>query len=179
MRKVGGTAGFTLIEVLVAMTLLALALALAAQLLAEGAQRLSDVAAEQRDQAVPLALSRLRADVQAATALSLEGGLAGRVLLTGLPEGRILYERSGDELVRSPLSATGAPIARVVLIQGLTAWSCELRGPRLLRLDLRYLGSARRRSPLALPPSWRGPRVEERSESLFLALRGAGLGDSW
>ena len=52
-------------------------------------------------------------------------------------------------------------------------------GPRLVRLDLSYWGSARRKSPLAMPPGWRGPRQEERAETLFLALRGNGLGSAW
>lgn len=177
-----GASGFSLLEVLISLAVLALALALAAQLLAEAAGMFADVAAEQRDLPAPLALDRLRADVRAATGFAVLPGGPGHdpaLLLTGPPAGDVLYAREGGELVRRVLDPLGTPGQPAPLLGQVTDWRPFSLGPRLLRIDLSYRARTRRRTPLALLPAHAGPPTQLRQETLLLAPRGAGLGNSW
>jgi hypothetical protein len=173
--------GFTLLEVLISLVLLMLALALAAQILLETSQVLTEAAAEQLDAPIPLAVARLRGDVLGSAAFTVVEGPRGEagLLLEGHPAGTILYERAGDELRRTLLDPGGAPLGEGVLMRGVTGWSCIEVGPRLVAIEIRYRRRTVRPSPLSTLPAFRGPRTKERTESLLLALRGAGLGDSW
>ena len=171
-----GAAGFTLVELLVSLFLLLLALALAAQLLVESSQMLADAAAEQVESPLPLAVARLRADIVGAASFTL---LDDRLLLEGHPAGTVLYEMTGDELRRIVVDAAGEPLGESVLLRGVAGWRCSEAGPRLLAVAIRYRRRAVRPSPLPVLPAHRGASSEERTETLLLAPRGAGLGGSW
>jgi prepilin-type N-terminal cleavage/methylation domain-containing protein len=170
-------AGFTLVELLISATLLLFALALAAQLLMESAEQLVDASAEQADPAVPLLLDRLRGDVLASSGYAACS--ADELLLTGHPAGQVLYERIGDELHRVVLDPSGAPLREGVPWRGVSFWSCQPAGFRLLRLDLQYRRRTVRRTLKPSLPGERGAATELRTETLFLTPRGAGLGSSW
>jgi len=172
-----GEAGFGLIELLVASVLLLVALAIAAQLLMESAEQLVDATGEQADPTVPVLLDRLRADVRAASGYTDCG--ADRLLLTGHPAGEVLYQRIGDRLHRAVLDSAGTLLGDGVPWRGVSAWSCQPLGPHLLRLDLQYQLHKVRRTLNPSLPGERGPATEERTETLFLAPRGGGLGESW
>ena len=104
----GSEAGFTLVELLISLLLLSLALALAAQVMMEGAQMLTDAAAEQADAPMPLVAARLRGDIRAATGFEVLEGLEGPALfLDGHPAGLVVYQKIGDELRRTVLDETG------------------------------------------------------------------------
>src|SRR5438309_152411 len=101
--------GFTLIEALLAATLLtltllllmALGLALAAQLLMETSQMLVDAAAEQSESALPLARARLRADINGclnAVAVRNEDARLTELWLVGHPTGTVRYRKAGSDL---------------------------------------------------------------------------------
>jgi prepilin-type N-terminal cleavage/methylation domain-containing protein len=182
VRPVRGSraAGFTLVELLVSLLLLLLALALAAQILVESSQMLADTAAEQVESPLPLAVARLRADVLGSASFS---ALQDNLLLEGHPAGSVLYELAGDELRRIVLDAADEracePAGESVLLRGVAGWRCSEVGPRLLAVTIRYRRRAVRPSPLPTLPAHRGPSREERTETLLLAPRGAGLGESW
>ena len=173
-------AGFTLVELLISLVVTALALALAAQVMMEGAQMLTDAAAEQADAPLPLVATRLRDDVRAAARFEVLPGLEGPALfLEGHPAGVVVYQKVGDELRRTVVDATGKIRGETPALRGVTAWSCAPLAPGLVAVTFTHRRSAIRRGPLPMLPGNRGPRSEERSESFLVAPRGAGLGSAW
>jgi prepilin-type N-terminal cleavage/methylation domain-containing protein len=172
-----GEAGFTLIELLIASVLLLVALGLAAQLFMESAEQLVDATGEQADPTVPLLLDRLRADVLASSGYGTCE--ADRLLLTGHPAGQVLYQRIGGQLHRAVLDPSGTLLGDGIPWRGVSAWSCQPLGAHLVRLDLQYEIHRVRRTLNPSLPGERGPATEVRNETLFLAPRGGGLGESW
>jgi prepilin-type N-terminal cleavage/methylation domain-containing protein len=172
-----GEAGFSLVELLIASVLLLVALAIASQLFMESAEQLVDATGEQADPTVPVLLDRLRADVRAASGYTVCE--EDRLLLTGHPAGEVLYQRVGAQLHRAVLDTAGTLLGDGVPWRGVSAWSCQPLGPHLLRLDLQYQLHRFRRTLNPSLPGERGLATEERTETLFLAPRGGGLGESW
>lgn len=172
-----GEAGFTLVELMIALLLTLLALGLAAQVLLESAQMLTDTAAEQADAPVPLALGRIRGDVRSSRSYSVLPG--SRLMLFGHPAGTLVYERSGGELTRTVLDPHGSPLGSATVMRRVTDWSCLAVTSRLVSITFRYERHAPRRSPLPTAPGQRGAKSEERVESILLAPRGGGLGVRW
>jgi len=185
-RRGGGRqAGFTLVELLVSLLLLALVVDMAAQLMGETQQMLVDAGREVLDPAAALIATRLRADV-----LGASGAVAAQnpdltcayLELAGNPQGLIFYQLSGGALVRTLVAAGGVPLGSSVLLRGATSFRCatsSLGGPTVVLLDYRYRRSRTRRSPLMLVPGLWAPPTEVVEESLILTPRGAGLGTSW
>lgn len=169
------TSGFSLIEVMVALALFALAAAFAAQLLLETTQQLTDAAAEQAESPMPLVRARLRADIQAShTAeciLRLDGTLEA-VRLSDHPAGEVTY-RVDERVLWRQVEKDMDPILREV-----ESWTCA-DGGGLLFMQLAHWRRAVRRTPLIVEPGARGPLNEPRMESLLVAPRGAGLGEGW
>jgi hypothetical protein len=173
-------AGFVLIELLIASILLLLALALAGQLLMESAEQLVDSAGDQADPTVPQLLDRLRGDILAASGYT--DCEEDRLLLTGHPAGLVLYQRENGLLHRAIFAADGTPKGESVPWRGVLAWKCTSLGPQLVRLDLQYQAWAWRRSlnpQLPAGAAARGKGTAVRGDTLFLTLRGGGLGGSW
>jgi prepilin-type N-terminal cleavage/methylation domain-containing protein len=178
-------AGFTLVEMVVSLLLLAVALAMSVQLLGETQQMLVDSAREALDPAAALIATRLRGDVLGATVAiaAHQPDLSCDYLeLVGHPPGPIFYRLAGGALVRSVVTGGGAPPSSVVMLRGATSFSCvssSLGGPEVVLLAYQYRRTRTRRSPLMLLPALWGPRWEVVSESLVLTPRGGGLGTSW
>ncbi len=181
-----GAAGFSLVEMLVALVILILALALAAQLLGETAQMMADAGRQALDPAPALAAIRLRVDVQGATAAVVSQNLDGScadVELLGYAGGPIYYQIAGGALTRLAVSALGKP-ETLVLLPGASGFLCQLVNlpgmPQVLRVDYQYVRSTVRRSALdlELPALW-GPRQMQVVETYYLAPRGGGFGGSW
>lgn len=169
------TAGFSLVEVMVALALFALAAAFAAQLLLETAQQLTDAAAEQAESPMPLVRARLRADIQSshtAFCVRLPDGTLEEVRLSGHPAGEVTY-RVDERVLWRLVEKDADPVLREV-----ESWSCA-DGGGLLWMQLAYSRRAVRRTPLIVEPGARGPLNEPRVESLLVAPRGAGLGAGW
>jgi prepilin-type N-terminal cleavage/methylation domain-containing protein len=180
-----GERGFTLVEMVVSMVILAVAVGIAAELLGETQQMLVDAGREALDPAAALIATRLRADVQgAAVAVAVQNpDLSCAFLeLFGHPSGPIVYRLVTGDLVRSAVAVNGVPLGSAVLLHGATSFRCatsSLGGPTVVLLSYSYSRSRVRRSPLMLMPSLWGPAQEVVSESLILTPRGAGLGTSW
>jgi len=172
--------GFTLVELLISLLVMSVALALAAQVMMEAAQMLTDAAAEQADAPMPLVAARLRGDIRAAAGFEVDEGLEGPALfLHGHPAGMVVYQKVGDELIRTVLDDTGKVRGEGPALRGVTSWSCAPISPGLVAVNLSHRRSAIRGGPLPMVPGRRGPRFEERSESFLVAPRGAGLGPAW
>lgn len=165
-------AGFTLVELLISLAVISLALALTAQVMMEGAQMLTDAAAEQADAPVPLVVARLKGDVRAAAGFEVLPGLEGPALFLhghpAGPAGLVVYQKVGDELRRTVVGAGEAPALR-----GVTSWSCAPLGG-VVAVTFSHRRSAIRRGPLPNLPANRGPRSEERTETFLVGPRGGG-----
>jgi hypothetical protein len=181
----GGQGGFTLIEISIALLLMMLGLALAAQLLMETSKLFAETAGEAIDTPVPLVLARIRNDVQGSAAvapvLQVDGSLAA-VTMVGGPDGEVVYTRQGTDLFRSVIPANGDPPRPPSLLwRGVTAWSCQIVAGTTSLVDLQI--TYRRRSvphtPLAVLPAYRGPLTEELTQRMYLLPRAGGLGDTW
>jgi prepilin-type N-terminal cleavage/methylation domain-containing protein len=178
-------AGFTLVEVLVSLLLLAVALAMSAQLLGETQQMLVDAARESLDPAAALVATRLRAEVLGATvavAAHRPDLSCDYVELVGYSPGPIFYRLTGGALVRSLVAADGTPLGSTTLLSGATSFSCftsSAGGAEVVLLAYQYRRTRTRRSPLMLLPALWGSRWEVVRESLVLTPRGGGLGTSW
>lgn len=170
-----GQSGFTLIELSVALVLLLLALALAADLLQETAQIFAYTSGEALDTPVPLAIARIRNDVQGATGVILIPGRKGLdgLLLQGLDR-PVLYERRGGALYRRVVPGEPA-----ILWQGVTDWRCQVLPSGLVDLEVTYRRRAVPRSPLPGLPAERGPAMEEAVQKMYLLPRGGGLPETW
>jgi hypothetical protein len=176
--------GFTLIEISIALLLLMLGLALAAQLLMETSKLFAETSGEAIDTPVPLVLSRIRGDVQGSAAVSpvlqLDGSLAA-ITMVGGPEGEVVYAMQGTDLFRSVIPSNGdppRPPAR--LWRGVTAWSCQIvPGTSLVDLQVTYLRRTVPHTPLAVLPAYRGALTEQLTQRMYLLPRAGGLGDTW
>ncbi len=129
---------------------------------------------------MPLVAARLRGDVRAAAGFEVVEGLEGpALLLEGHPAGLVVYQKVGDELLRTVLDEAGKVRGEALALRGVTSWSCAPLAPGLVAVNLSHRRSAIRRGLLPALPGNRGPRSEERSESFLVAPRGAGLGTAW
>ena len=174
--------GFTLIELLISLVLLTLALALAAQLLLEASKLFVETAGESLDTPVPLAIARIRNDVQGAIRVSpmrdKEGQLT-QVAIQGYA-GQIFYSLEGDTLYRTFVPRDELPQEPSPLWRGVTGWSCDrIPGTRLIDLEVVYRRRSTPRTPLPTLPVDRGPLQETLTQRMFLLSRGSGLGGSW
>jgi prepilin-type N-terminal cleavage/methylation domain-containing protein len=170
-------AGFTIVEMTIALVLLLVGLLIAADLLMESSRMFVETSGEALDTPAPLAAARIRADVQGATSvtpqLSLDGTLDSVHVQGGGPE--IVYQKTGTTIYRVLYPASGPPQDPVVLWRGVTAWSCEAGGqdaPALLSVT--YKRRSTPHTPLPVMPVYRGPLSEEVTEALYLLPRGNG-----
>lgn len=176
-RAVRAARGFTLVEVLIALVLLMLALAIAAQLLEESAERLATVQGEATEPPADLLLARLRGDVRAAASLAVLPD--GALRLDGHPAGTVVYRRLGSELRREVYDAGGELAAETPAWRNVVGFESVALSDKLAAVALSYRRRRLGRSPLPGLPADRGPVWEEKTESLVATARGAGLGAGW
>ncbi len=136
------TAGFTLVEMLVALAVLTVALALAAGLLREAAWTLAGAAREARAPLAPLAAATLRSDLRASAGaaphpLAVPGSplwVSDPLVLLGHPAGTVVYAREGDRLVRRVLPAAGGVPSERDLLRDVTVWGWRLPAAGLVEV---------------------------------------------
>ena len=132
-------AGFSILEALIAASLLLLALALAIGLLVESGRRAERAAKEARRPVVELALELLRADLRAAS------GTLGTdttpsyepLVLVGHPAGEVVWRRDGEDLWREVEDTDGRPQGRFMLPNVLSLRWWRDRGAVRVELLLR------------------------------------------
>jgi len=176
-------AGFTLLEMLAALILVALGLALAAQLLMETSQMLVDAAAEQSESALPLARARLRADINGclhAVAVRDEDEQLIELWLVGHPTGTIRYRKAGSDLLRDvSVAGDGVWEGQTIALRNVRSWNALDALPGMVHLEIHVQRRAIRRSPLPAVPGVGAPGQEEIVETLIMAPRGGGFGVGW
>jgi len=179
----GREAGFTLIELVLAMAVFLVALALATQILMETAQLFAETSGEVLDTPVPLVLARIRADVQGAVSVIPIKDAAGELDVLAMQGfGRqILYQKQDDALYRTVVPTGGPPKKPTLLWRNVTAWKCKMLGPNLnlVNLEVTYRRRSVPRTPLPRLPAFRGPLTEELTQKMYLLPRSGGLGRTW
>lgn len=147
-----------MVEVLVSTTILMLVVLFAAQLLAEAGRMLSNAQVEMAEPSTRLTTQWLRRDIQGASDLGrLSFAKTSRPLeLEGHAEGRLRYERSGNELHRVILAPGGEEIGRRTMLRGVSDWRWRSVNPGLVELEIACLRrrprfSVRRGGPPAEP----------------------------
>jgi prepilin-type N-terminal cleavage/methylation domain-containing protein len=143
---ISSAAGFTLVEMLVALVVLTVALALAAGLLREAAWSLAGAAREARAPLAPLAAATLRRDVQASARsaphpLAVPGStlwLSDPLVLVGHPAGSVVYAREGDRLVRRVLPPDGGEPRERDLLRDVTVWGWRLPAAGLVEVHAAF-----------------------------------------
>jgi len=179
--------GFTLIEAVIAMAVLAVGLVLAGSLLVQAYRMLAQAGIDARTPTTDLALERLKVELQAASDVS--SGVTSDPTWTPdrlelvYPDGRrVRYEQRGSALLRQALAVDAeawGPSRQVV--SDVLSWRWQRLGSRLVAVEIVY--RARPGSATVIDPV--GP-IDDRQSSrrpttrtLTTAMRGGGLGWGW
>jgi prepilin-type N-terminal cleavage/methylation domain-containing protein len=170
-------AGFSLIEMLVALVLLIAGLLIAADLLMETARLFAETSGEALDTPVPLAIARIRGDMEGSTAvvpeLDREEKLVRIRIRTAGAE--IDYEKLGDVLYRVVQPDSGDAADPETLWHGVTDWTCTQGGTASpLWFSVTYTRRTTPHTPLAVLPVYRGALAETRIEKFYVLPRGNG-----
>jgi prepilin-type N-terminal cleavage/methylation domain-containing protein len=172
-------AGFTIVEMMIALVLLMVGLMIAADLLMESSRLFVETAGEAIDNPAPLAVARVRGDIQNATSVTpLLSPLDHSTLIGVDVQGggqEIVYQKTGDTIYRTVYSSGGTPQDPVPLWRGVTSWSCEAGSkdaPAILSVTYRRRSTPH--TPLPVLPAYRGPLQEEVQEILYVLPRGDG-----
>lgn len=176
-----GHGGFSLLELLVAMTISGVAMFLATGLLLESESRMRRQAEENVRPVLEIALRQMRGDIRAsrrAQAPFLPGWSREPLTLQGHPVGLLRYERSGNQLVRRIVEPgpAGQGGGRLVL-EGLSTFRWRLRD-RLVEVDLGILRIPRLRS-LRRSWMWTADNTPRETRRLFWAHPRAGGEVAW
>ncbi|HEX4498254.1 MAG TPA: prepilin-type N-terminal cleavage/methylation domain-containing protein [Thermoanaerobaculia bacterium] len=173
----GRGAGFTLIEVSVALVLLLAGLLIAADLLMETARLFTETSGEALDTPVPLAIARIRDDIVGSTSVIpqyAEDGKLDRIRI-GVPGAEIDYEKVGDSLYRLVVPSSGPAKDPATLWRGVTDWSCTQGGTSTpVWFSVTYQRRTTPHTPLAVMPLYRGALAETRIEKFYVLPRGGG-----
>lgn len=171
--------GFTLVELLVALTILLLVLMLAGQVLLESQRMLLRTAAELEDGPTELALALLESDLQSAVSVTgprlVWSGAPLR--LEGHPDGRLRWAVRGSRLERVLVDERGRELKRRVVLREVASWRWRSISPRLVDVALEVAQTSAPRGP-ALLARRASVRRHLQAETLRVALRGAG-GRAW
>lgn len=172
-RRAPGPAGFSLLEVVVTLAVLAVALALSGRLVLESQLGLLRTQAELANPLPRYALTRLRADVEGAASVPaiLSDWRSSPLVAIASDGGRVAWRLSGEELERRVLDGAGATLVRHVALREVAGWRWRAAAPGLVDVELTYRARDPSGVPLAgVPRTWAPPTVE-RSVWARIALR--------
>jgi prepilin-type N-terminal cleavage/methylation domain-containing protein len=168
-----GSVGFSLVEVVLTMAVLAVALALAGRLILESQLGLVRAQAELLNPLPRYALARLRADLETASdvAAILPGWRSSPLLLSLAGGERVAWQQSGAALERLVVDGAGAVLVRHVALRDVAGWRWREVSPGLIDVEVTTLARDTAAVPLVgVARTWSPPRVE-RSDWERVALR--------
>ena len=125
--------GFTLLELVIASTILMLALLLASGLLVESARVFASAARELREPDDALALRQLAEDLRAAAPVF--GGSADRIDAVGI-ERTVRWELVGERLDRRLFDASGADLGARPMLDQVVTFRWQPLGAGVVRVEL-------------------------------------------
>jgi prepilin-type N-terminal cleavage/methylation domain-containing protein len=167
-----GAAGFSLIELVVAMFLLLLVLALAGQLLVESGRIFSAAARELRSPEDDLALRWLRTDLKSGVPVEIFNPEWSSEPLVLLEDGRALaWAAEGERLLRAEAPEAGAPPTERILLEDVIAF--RWRVPTLGLIEVEIVRRRPEHAPLArvMSAEWRRRGETLEAASLSIASR--------
>jgi hypothetical protein len=162
------------IEMVIAMAVLAVGMALVGRLLFESQLGLLRAQAELGNPLPRYALARLRTDLEGALDVTaiLPGWRSSPLLLRDSAGERVAWQRNGDDLERVLLDAAGDPRVRHVTLRDVADWQWRLLPGGLVDVELVYRNRDSRFVPLpGVVRTWSPPTVE-RSVWIRVGLRG-------
>ena len=169
-------AGFTLVEMVVTLAVLAVGLALVGRLMIESQLGLARAQAELGNPLPRYALARLRLDVEGALSVPavLPGWRSSPLTLLVPGGGRVVWQRSGDDLERVVLDAGGQPRVTHVALRDVAELRWRPTAVDLVDVELVYRARDTSRVPQAgVARSWSPPTIE-RSLWMRVGLRAGG-----
>jgi prepilin-type N-terminal cleavage/methylation domain-containing protein len=170
--------GTSLIELLVVLALLSVMVLVGAQLVVHSMELLGATGRAVRNPLVVHVTSRLRHDVQEASApLREEWSWSEDPLVLVNHDGSLVsIELEGGNLVRQKTGGPGGPSDRRVILRGVTSWwwRCPVAG--VVDLNITYLVNP---EPERQASRSVGYGLERRQENLRFAIRGGGGGTRW
>lgn len=176
-------AGFTLLEAVVSLFLVAIVMALAAGLIGDARRMVNASGRDATDPMPRYAIVTLHHDLAAARTVStplLPGFWVSDPLeIYSAEPGLARIHRSGDELIRTRLDPSGAVIHRRILLRGVTGWRWRKIGSNLVDVELRY-----RRTQLSIAGRTPGDSARRGVarpvvDRFRVALRGARSTNRW
>ena len=138
MSHRSGSAGFSLLEVLVALLVVGLILLLAVQLLGEVQTTFVEVQRTLPDSVPQFAVQLLRHDIQRSRGTLTSPG--NGPLALALPDGsQIVYDEWLGELIRTVIAPDGSVSGRRAVLRGVRLWSWQHTfAPGLVQLQIVY-----------------------------------------
>lgn len=171
-------AGFTLIELTVAMVLMIVALLLATDVLMESHTIFAEVARDLREPPLTQIVGRLRADVQAARSASGVPGLGGRLDLTITGVGVVRYGLVEGQLLRT-VFRPGIATSSAPILYDVTSWLWTQPSPQLLQIQIARRRHATPRGSFGLERLRQGMRSIPEVVTIDIQMRGGGKGNQW
>jgi prepilin-type N-terminal cleavage/methylation domain-containing protein len=171
-----GAAGFSLVEMVVTMAVLAIGLALVGRLVIEAQLGLARAQAELGNPLPRYALARLRSDLRSALGVPaiLPGWRSSPLTLVLEGGERIAWQRSDDDLERAILDPSGEASVRHVALRDVADWRWRPTADGLVDVELVYRARDTSGVPLVgVARTWSPPTVE-RSVWMRVALRASG-----
>ncbi len=178
-----GQKGFTLVELLFSLILLLLAVAISSQLLLEASRMFVEAQGEAGDTPIPLAIARIRNDIQGAYRVEPVTDRDGRLTQIDIRnfDGQIFYRLEGDALYRIfHRKGEDLPQEPALLWRDVVSWRCQrVTETSLIDLEVTYTRRSTPKTPLPVLPAYRGQLREMQTQRMFLCPRGGGLGWTW
>ena len=166
-----GARGFTVIEALVALSIVLLGLLLAVRMLLESRQLFLDAERRAQDPVVTVTLAQLRKDLEESSKTLTTSPIwtNGALALEGDPAGTVLYQQNDHDLVRSVLAADGTVKSSRTMLRPVADWRWRTVQSDLvdveIEVELHDPVPRLRTTPAEL-------KVKTRTLSLRVALRG-------
>lgn len=170
--------GMSLVEMLVAVSLLGAVAVLSAQLVIQSTKLMDTSARASRNPDLVIATEWIRRDLY--EAVSVVGGTMGwaGVPLVAMQQngGWIALAVVDGQLIRTNAPPGGVPTDNRVVLNGVVGWRWRLDGGRAVRVELTTLVNPHAHENLT---GTAANRIGRRTERLILALRGRPGGAAW
>jgi len=136
-----GSGGYTLLELMVTMSLVGIVLLAAGQIIAGAGRLLLDADRHVADPQLGSLSTTLRRDIHRSSAVvhPAPSWDEGPLDLASWDGGQIRYTLQGEALVREALVSGGGPASRRVIVNGVSSWWWRMVTPQLVEVKVTVL----------------------------------------